>query len=243
MKKWLLGVGGAIIASILASAIYDFIRDRQIFSTILSVLTNALDAVVTFFRLELRVWWVLLFGLLLLVVFYVYKKEKKKKEIEAAELLEKLSVAENKIKELTTQPDNAFYESIVEIKYHSLFSSYLGAPAQRSDYKKTVKLSEVFSIISMEMLDVAVPEDNIRRVLENKLIRPSNGQVDYSRYYFTDPQLIKHILNQLKAFKLILSKWDDSTKKLYWGVTTKGKKVRDDITLTKISGGDVESSG
>ncbi len=51
--------------------------------------------------------------------------------------------------------------------------------------------------------------------------------------YLSDSEVIKRILNQLKALNLIKSKWSSDNSKLYWGLTLKGEKFRNEMTLVK----------
>ena len=44
---------------------------------------------------------------------------------------------------------------------------------------------------------------------------------------------LKKLLNQYRALNLVYSKWSDKNKSLYWGLTEKGCKVRDDMILLK----------
>ena len=52
-------------------------------------------------------------------------------------------------------------------------------------------------------------------------------------YSFSDKQFVKKVLNQLKALNLISSHWDNDHSILYWELTTRGKKLRDENTLIK----------
>ena len=51
--------------------------------------------------------------------------------------------------------------------------------------------------------------------------------------YISDQQFIKRILNQYKALGLVYSKWSESKNTLFWGLTKKGEKLRNDLTLMK----------
>ena len=76
------------------------------------------------------------------------------------------------------------------------------------------------------MLDVSILESRIETVIHH-LVDPSQT------VYFNDEQIIKRILNQLKGLNLLNSKWSDNAKQLYWGLTTKGEKVRNEMILVK----------
>ncbi len=91
----------------------------------------------------------------------------------------------------------------------------------------SVNLREIFKVISVEMLDISISESRIKDVIKNKFL-PDGYERD-----FDDQQLIKTLLNQYRALKIIYSSWSDSSKVLYWGLTKKGRKVRDDLILIK----------
>jgi DNA-binding PadR family transcriptional regulator len=50
---------------------------------------------------------------------------------------------------------------------------------------------------------------------------------------FTDSQIIKKILNQLKELNLISSNWSDEKNNLFWELTPIGKKTKNDMLLIK----------
>lgn len=120
------------------------------------------------------------------------------------------------------QPDLAFDDCEVTIEYSYL--AYGARSRQRCIGTKTVTLPELFKIISLEMMDVSITESAIAAVLEAKLIKISSA-------YFNDCQFVKSILNQFKALGLVDSFWHNENKNLYWKLTIKGRKLRNDMTL------------
>ena len=146
------------------------------------------------------------------------------------EITEKLNKAEAKISDLTSHTDLAFEDCEYIIDYHyyekvGTFSS--GKPKnEKRNSKVSLKLTTIFETISTEMLDVSIQESRIETLIHHL--------VDQSQtIYFDDEQIIKKILNQLKELNLLHSKWNEQAKLLYWGLTTKGEKVRNDMTLIK----------
>lgn len=136
-----------------------------------------------------------------------------------------LKVAREEIFSLTEQTNIAFEEQEIEIKYHYKSSSL---DVKRHASKK-VNLRDVFEVVSIEMLDVSVSELRIKDVIKNKFL-PDIYERD-----FDDQQFIKKLLNQYRALELIRSTWNDDNKVLYWGLTKKGCKVRDEMILIKNS--------
>lgn len=137
-------------------------------------------------------------------------------------LLEDLKKAESKIASLTLQTDIAFNDTEIEIKYH-----YEGSYGTISKSIKTT-LVELFKIIATEMMEVSITEDLVESAIKKKYLSTTYGR------FFDDNQFVKKLLNQYRALNLIYAKW--SNRSLYWGLTEKGRKVRDDMILLKNKG-------
>ena len=141
------------------------------------------------------------------------------------ELQVKLSEAQKELNAFTTPTEVAFDDCIIVLKYH--YSPVNGRRSYQKDGEKTAKLPEIFSVIATAMLNVSITELVVNQTIVTQLLGSS------SEYFLTDKQLIKRILNQLEALSLINSHWDKDAKNLYWALTAKGKKVRDDMILIK----------
>lgn len=133
----------------------------------------------------------------------------------------------DKIEEMTKTNVNCdnveFNDYVINIKYK--YKSY-----QNQYYTKEseVNLKEFFIVLSLNMLDVAINEDVIKGVLI-KYCSSNNSSA-----LLVDDNQMKVILNQLKEGGFITSKWSDSSKKLFWKLTKKGKQMRFDLTIKKI---------
>ena len=134
-----------------------------------------------------------------------------------------LNAAKKQITSLTTVSDIAFEGYIVSIDYkkHNVSASPSYGTIKR-------ELPELFKIISTQMMDVALTESGI----ESALITNLFPQYPHN-YKFTDTQLVKKILNQLKALNLLYSNWSDDKANLFWGVTTKGELERNKMILVR----------
>ena len=142
-------------------------------------------------------------------------------EIENVRKLDDLKNAESKISSLTLQTDIAFEDMDIEIKYH-----YEGQYGTNYRSVKT-SLVEIFKIIATEMMDVSVTESFVESAIKSKYLSSTYGK------YLDDNQFVKKLLNQYRALNLVYSKWSDKNKSLYWRLTEKGCKVRDDMILLK----------
>lgn len=135
------------------------------------------------------------------------------------DLQAKLLNANIVIASYTMQNNVAFDDCKIKIDYHYYDGNF------RRNSSKSPTLPEIFSVIATEMMDVSITETSISNAIKNQMF--SNN------IYFDDHQLIKRIMNQLKALGLVNSFWNNQNSSLYWGLTTKGQKVRDDMTLIK----------
>lgn len=78
------------------------------------------------------------------------------------------------------------------------------------------------------MMDVSLTESAISDAIKSKYASITGCMV-----YFNDSQQIKIILNQLRVLGLIYSSWSEGTGKLYWGLTIKGRRCRDEMIVLK----------
>jgi len=147
----------------------------------------------------------------------IMKLQKKNKDLRS-----ELDEAKSTISSFAEQNGVAFENHEIEIEYYYYY--------YKEKQKKiiTVSLPELFSIIATEMMDVSITETSVNNtILKSKLF--------FSPYdlYFYDNQFVKRILNQYKALKLMDSFWSKENKTLYWNLTSKGRKVRDDMILIR----------
>ena len=149
---------------------------------------------------------------------------------ENEKIKEKLDEANKTIKELTSADELAFDDCIYEIKYSYTVYHGKGTSFNSNSYSsiQTLSLPEIFETIATEMMDVKITEKIIELRIKNLI------NCDHS-IHLDDNLIIKKILNQLRQLGLIYSSWDKNNKALYWGLTTKGTKVRNDKILIKKS--------
>lgn len=141
---------------------------------------------------------------------------------ENSQLKKDLATAKEELQAITETTDVAFENCSISIEYKNSQGKY--GPRYGT---VTKDLTELFKIIAMQMLDVSISENNIDKILCRKLFGDS-----YS-HSFSDPQFVKQILNQFKEAGLIYSSWDNQSSTLFWGLTKKGKLVRNDMLLLK----------
>lgn len=130
-----------------------------------------------------------------------------------------LERAKKEIVSLTDNSDYAFEDEKIELKYH-----YSGQYGVRHDSIQT-NLEEIFKIIATEMLNVSISEILVESAIKSYFFKETYNK------FFDDSQIIKKLLNQYRALNLVTAKWKD--KALYWGLTEKGERVRDEMILIK----------
>lgn len=134
-----------------------------------------------------------------------------------------LNAAKKQIISLTTVSDVAYedYSVVIEYRRQNPNKTYTNGKIEKM-------LPELFKIIATEMMGVALTERGIDATLrENLFLRESHN------YRFLDTQLIKKILNQLKALNLVYSSWNEAQTVIYWGLTTKGELERNKMILVR----------
>lgn len=130
------------------------------------------------------------------------------------------------IQSLTEQSDLAFEDYPVIIPFHYYLNANSPIKRTRQNETFTTSLEQLFTIISVEMMDVMITETHIMRAIVRML--PMRYGTDR---FISDDQFVKKILNQFKALGLVCSKWSGDKNQLYWGLTKKGEKLRNDLTL------------
>ena len=134
-----------------------------------------------------------------------------------------LNVAQKQINSLTAISDLAYEDYSIAIQYKKSNGTY--APSYGT-IEKT--LPELFRFISTEMMGVALTEKGIEATLKENLF----PRESYN-YYFVDKQLLKKILNQLKALGLLYTDWNQNQSTIFWGLTRKGELERNKMILVR----------
>lgn len=150
------------------------------------------------------------------------RREIMRLEKENEKLLKELTEANATIQSFATQENVAFENYEVRLGYH-----YTPPGSYRRSDTIEVTLPELFKVIATEMMGVSLTEYAISNAIMTKYIHTS-----YS-VFWDDEQQIKIILNQLQVLDLLHSYWSKGNKALYWGLTTRGKRVRDDMIVRK----------
>lgn len=130
----------------------------------------------------------------------------------------------NSVIQAFVEEDNVAFDSyVVKIGYH-----YTPAGSYKRSETVEIRLPELFKVIATEMMDVSLTESVIADSIKAKYISIIGTVV-----YWDDRQQIKIILNQLRALGLIRSFWAKENNHLYWALTEKGRKVRDEMIVVK----------
>lgn len=135
----------------------------------------------------------------------------------------KLNDAIETVHSFTEIKNVAFENYDVKIDYH-----YTPAGSYRRSGSIEKKLPEIFKVIATQMMDVSLTELAISDAIKSKYASITGCMV-----YFNDSQQIKIVLNQLRALGLIYSSWSENAGKLYWGLTIKGRRYRDEMIVVK----------
>jgi len=144
---------------------------------------------------------------------------------ENKQLLGNLKAEQEKTSTFVEQSNVAFENCKFNLKYRWSTTSNHVRTDRRAE--TSIALQDIFVVVATEMMDVSLIEDAIEEVIIQKFIGSS-----YT-YSLDDTQLIKTVLNQLRVLGLIRSNWDEKKAKLYWGLTLKGKRTRDNLIVIR----------
>lgn len=140
---------------------------------------------------------------------------------ENKKLADDLKAAREEISFLTEETDIAFEDCKVKIEYHYQSQSGLRAGSLN------VSLQDLFITIATEMMEVSIVEPLVEKAIKVKfLFGKRESRLD-------DKQFVKKMLNQYRTLNLVCSYWNNDNRELYWGLTNKGRKVRDDTILIR----------
>lgn len=124
-------------------------------------------------------------------------------------LYKDVSEKQSIIDSLMEQNDIAFEDCNIKFDYYYFKTVYSGSKS------KSEKVSDNKSI------------PLIVKAIKSKLFKEDND------IYFSDSQIVKQVLMQLSELKLIYSFWSDSKSTLFWNLTEKGEKLRNDYLLIR----------
>lgn len=140
-------------------------------------------------------------------------------------LRETLGKKEKIIESFEKQEDLAFDNQAIDIPYtYQSYSPYGGRYEQEGVLQTDLKT--IFVIIATEMMNTAIVEYRAKEALEEEL--PFSGEATIS-----DKHFIKRMLNQFKALLLMDAQVNPKDNYVYWSLTSKGERVRDDEILIK----------
>ena len=151
------------------------------------------------------------------------RREIMEQQKEIAHLQSALSNAESEIMMLTTNSDVAFDDCIFEFSV----KRWIGNSQYRTE-KKTFTLPELFKVVAIEMESTPVSEISLEIAIRKQLMGED--------WHFNDEQAVKRVLIQLKALNLVRSQLSKTIKGgmgVFWSLTSKGIKTRNDMILLK----------
>lgn len=140
---------------------------------------------------------------------------------ENQQLINDLKAAREEISFLTEETNIAFEDYEIKMEYHYRSQSGLRAGSVN------ISLQDLFITIATEMMEVSIVEALVEKAIKIKFL---SGKAES---YLDDKQFVKKMLNQYRALNLVYSYWNNDNRELYWGLTNKGCKMRDDVILIR----------
>ena len=132
-------------------------------------------------------------------------------------LKRKTDEADLLISELTSYNELAYEDYQLQISFSYMMSSFDSLRPIQNEEIVSITLPELFEIIAIELINPKITEKTIKDAIIHKLMP--------DRYLcrFSDEQLVKKILTQLKALGLIIASVDETNSTTYWSLTSKGQ--------------------
>ncbi|HIU06626.1 MAG TPA: DUF4062 domain-containing protein [Candidatus Onthoplasma faecigallinarum] len=143
---------------------------------------------------------------------------------ENKKLVEEISSLKKSLEEYSSfDGELEFDDNKINIEFTS--TNYRGGRYVTLHHNKEITLKEIFGYVSINMINVSVAENAVR-----DYIAKSIGADNFN--CLVDKNVSKRICNQFIALKLMDTKWIEG-KGLYYYLTSKGIKLRDEINLFK----------
>ena len=86
-SQWTIGIGTTLFGFIL-TVVYDVVKQKNIFSTILSLLNWIWKGLIAILTFEVKIWWLLVFVAFIIGIMYLYLSLIKKKDASKPAFLE-----------------------------------------------------------------------------------------------------------------------------------------------------------
>lgn len=143
-----------------------------------------------------------------------------------SELRKLLSEKDKIISDFNEETDLAFDNQPITIPYEYTYWDPYGTGYQTEQETLETDLKTIFTKIATEMINGPITEEKATETLENELPFNKDSTIQ-------DTQFTKRMLNQFRALSLVTSKADEKEHIIYWSLTPKGEKVRDEAILIK----------
>lgn len=121
------------------------------------------------------------------------------------------------ISEFASHDELAYEDYQLEISFNYFISSFDSLRPSQHEETICITLPELFEIIAIELINPRITERIIKDAIIHKLMP------DRYMCSFSDEQLVKKILAQLKALGFIASSVDETNSISYWSLTSKGQ--------------------
>jgi hypothetical protein len=139
-------------------------------------------------------------------------------------LSQQLEAANKKIEKLDVQEDLVFDESDYVLKYHYFVKT--GGISEKYSGEKSVKLSEIFLIVATALLNLSLNEQALDIIIREKCFGTART------YILDDIGFVKRTISQMQTLNLIRSHLNEDNSLEYWALTSKGRRIRENMMQT-----------
>ena len=137
---------------------------------------------------------------------------------ENADLKQTLDDTKEILKSYTEESDLAFED------YNITLTAWKRTGDNKKSEERQTSLKRIFVVIATEMMELMISERQIKATIEKQFFSSSLA-------HLKDEHIVNRLLIQYQKLGLITYKYEKGN--LYWGLTQKGKKIRDEDILIK----------
>lgn len=158
------------------------------------------------------------------LILEVSELKKKNEELNASisKMENDISEYKKEIENLTKFKGNLLYDQKpITLSFYAYTHGYI---------HKEITIKDIFKYVSVHFINVSLKEEGLLNLIAKS--------IDNSYYSYIDESILKRVSNQMLALGLFRTYWSDNRKALFYELTSKGVKIRDELNLYVFDDGE-----
>ena len=150
------------------------------------------------------------------------KKKNEENEASIQEMKNEISRYKKEIENITSFKGNLLYDQKpITITFNAFSKGFV---------TREITIKDIFRYVSVSFINVSMKEEGLLDLVAKA--------IDRTYYSYIDQSYLKRICNQMLALGLFQTYWSEDRKALFYELTTKGIKIRDELNLYVLDGGE-----